>query len=134
MILMGPAVEVEDIECGECVAILVSIHDDTDLVEEDLRIDLGRFFRHVLVDDDLKVRISGCKLRDNSTDPGFPGDRLENVLVFWRSGKLKPMSKTVKSHPYATYHSLESVNGSLPLLRTLVQATSVRIEVNRHSS
>lgn len=71
VILMRAPVEVEYVDHGKSITVLISIEDNADLVEDDLGVDLGRFGRHGLVDDNA----------------GLARDGFEDVLVGRRADK-----------------------------------------------
>lgn len=55
MVLMGSAVEMEDVKGRKSVAVLISVEDDSNLVKDDLRVHLWRFVGHGFVDDDSSL-------------------------------------------------------------------------------
>ena len=104
---MCTTVKVKHVESGKCVAILVAIHDDPDLVEEDLRIDFWRLLRHVFVDNHLDwTPISAFRWSiAYPTHSGLPSDGFEDVLMIRRADQLKKISST----PLESGHGIPSV-------------------------
>jgi len=55
VVLMRTTVEMEDVDNGKGVSVLIAVKDDSDLVKHDDSVDFRRGRGHAFVDDDLLI-------------------------------------------------------------------------------